>query len=180
MASGVMIDFTDTGEGGALDQRAIDWLLGNGVTIDAIAMPWAVRSARVTFEPTGRYRPCSGLGQFAYIFAIIDDRILDLVAWSPENDRLATRLGRGGALGQGQLGIDGVGTTDRPLPVWRRPLDWLRASRRGVVIADSLVAAYLLAGAILQVENKAHAAEISDALRLPPPKLIFQARKIAA
>ena len=175
-----MIDFTDQDEGGALDQRAIDWLLANGVTIATIAMPWAVRSARVTFEPSGRYRPCPGLGNYAYILPVFDDGIVDLVAWSPKDDRLATRLGSGGALGQGQLGIDGVGTTDRPLPVWRSPLDWLRAGRRGVVIADPAVAAHLFAGAILQAEDKAHAAEVSDALRLPPPTVIFQTRKIAA
>jgi hypothetical protein len=175
-----MIDFTDQDEGAALDQRAIDWLLGNRITISTIAMPWAVRSARVTFEPAGRYRPCPGLGHFAYIFAIIDDGIVDLVAWSPGDDRLATRLGRGGALGQGQLGIDGVGTTDRPLLVWRTPLDWLRTGRRGVVIADPAVAAPLFAGAILQAEDKAHATEVSGTLRLPPPTVIFQTRKIAA
>lgn len=96
-----MIDFTDKDEGGTLDQRAFNWLLGNGVTIDAIAMPWAVRSARVTFEPTGGYRPCPGLGNYAYILPVFDDGMVDLVAWSPKDDRLATRLGYGGALGQG-------------------------------------------------------------------------------
>lgn len=174
-----MIDFTDQDEGAALDQSAIGWLLVNGMTIGTIAMPWAVRSARVSFEPTGRYRPCPGLGPFAYIFAIIDDGIVDLVAWSPGDDRLATRLGRGGALGQGQLGIDGLGTTDRALPIWRSPLDWLRDGRRGVVIADPTMAAHLFAGTILQAEDKAHAAELSDALRLPPPTVIFQTRKSA-
>ena len=175
-----MIDFTDADEGAALDQRAIDWLLGSGISIDAVAMPWAVRSARVIFEPTGRYGPCPGLGHFAYILAIIDDGIVDLVAWSPKDDRLATRLGHGGALGQGQLGIDGVDTTDRPLPVWRGALDWLRAGRRGVVITDPAVAAHLFAGAVLEAEDKVQAAELSDALRLPPPTVIFQTRRIAA
>ena len=175
-----MIDFTDADEGAALNQKAIDWLWANGITIGTISMPWAVRSARVTFEPTGRYRPCPGLGEFAYILPVIDRGIIDLVAWSPKDERLATRLGHGGALGQGQLGIDGVGTTDRPLPIWRSPLDWLRAGRRGVVIADPVIAAYLFAGATLQAEDKARAAEVSDALRLTPPTVIFQTRRIAA
>ena len=175
-----MIDFTDADEGAALNQEAIDWLLASGVTIDTVATPWAVRSARVTFEPTGRYRPCPGLGEFAYVLPLIDDGIVDLVAWSPKNDRLASRLGRGGALGQGRLGIEGVGTTDRPLPVWRSPLNWLRAGRRGVVIADPVVAAHLFAGTILQAEDRAHATEVSEALRLPPPTVISQTRKIAA
>ena len=174
-----MIDFTDADEGAALNQEAIDWLLANGITIGTITMAWAVRSARVTFEPTGRYRPCPGIGHFAYVFAILDHGVVDLAAWSPKDDRLATRLGHGGALGQGQLGIDGVGA-DHPLPVWRSPLDWLRAGRRGVVIADPAVTAHLFAGAILQAEDRAHAAEVSDALRLPPPTVVFQTRRIAA
>ena len=70
-----MIDFTDLDEGGGLDQRAIDWLLANGITIGSIATPWAMRSARVTIEPTGHYRPCPGVGEFAYILSIIDDGI---------------------------------------------------------------------------------------------------------
>ena len=175
-----MIDFTDADEGAALNQEAFDWLLANGVTIGTIAMPWAVRSARVIFEPAGRYRPCPGLGEFAYIFAILDRGIVDLAASSPKDERLATRLGRGGALGQGQLSIDGVGTIDRPLLVWRSSLDWLRAGRRGVVIADAEVAGHMFAGAILQAEDKDHAAEVSDALRLPPPTVIFHTRRIAA
>ena len=169
-ALGILLDVD---EFSPLSQVAIDWLRRRGVAVGDIASPWAVRAARVLFQPGGRYTP-NGLGSFGYLFGVVGDRgLIDAAAWSPSSGQIGTRMGVGAALGQGQLGIDGIGTTGRPLPVWRDPLDWLRAGRRGVVIADSAVAAHLFAGAILQAEDKTHAAEVSDALRLPPPTVIF-------
>ena len=161
-----MIDFTDADEGAALNQEAIDWLLGSGVTIDILAMPWAVRSARVTFEPTGHYRPCPGIGHFAYIIAVIDDGIVDLVAWSPTDGRLATRVGYGFALGQGQ--ITHALLTTAKLKVRRDPLDWLRNHRDGIAIIDPVLAARALADLDLDAEDASHAEELTALLRSPP------------
>jgi hypothetical protein len=172
--------FLDADEYSPLDQAAIDWLMRRGVSVSNIASPWAVRAARVLFQPAGRYVP-NALGTFVYVFGIIGDRgLIDAAAWSPASGQIGTRLGVGAALGEGQLGFDDIGATGRPLPVWRDPVDWLRAGRHGVVIADPAVAAHVFAGAILVAEDRMHADEVSAALHLPPPKVIFQTRRIAA
>src|SRR4051812_29590109 len=92
------------------DQKAINWLLDQGVNITAIASPWSVMVCRVLFQPNGGYRP-SPIGEFAYIVAVIDNGIIDAAAWSPASGRVGTRLGEGACLGQGQIEVDGLGTT---------------------------------------------------------------------
>ena len=129
---------------GNLDNSSIQWLLRQGITIGAIARPWAVRAGRVMFNRHDhRYRP-NPIGEFVLIFGVLADlsstmgdlNAADLVAWAPRSGRIGTRLGRAFALGEEQIGIDGLGTTGLPAPVHRTPLGWLRADRRGVVIAD--------------------------------------------
>jgi hypothetical protein len=172
--------FLDLDECSPLDQAGIDWLTQRGVSILDIASPWAIHATRVVFQPDGRYVP-NALGGFAYVFGVVGDRgLIDAATWSPSSGQIGTRLGVGAALGEGQLGFDDIGTTGRPLPVWRDPVDWLRAGRHGVVIADPAVASHVFAGAILVAEDRIHAAEVSAALRLPSPKVIYQTRRIAA
>jgi hypothetical protein len=170
----------DPGEFSHPSGAAIAWLLDQGVPPSAIGTPLAVRAARVVFQPNGRYVP-NILGSFAYVFGVIGDcALIDAAAWSPASGEIATRLGIGVALGEGQLGVNGIGTTGRPLPVWRDPVEWLRVGRCGIVIADPTVAAHVFAGANLIAEDHAHADEVSAALRLPSPKVIYQTRRIAA
>lgn len=163
------------------DQTAINWFLKRGIDIMSIASPWPVWVARVTFEPSGRYTPCT-VGDFAYVFAVIDDGIIDAVAWAPANGRIGTRLGIGALIGEGQVGRDGIGTTGPPLPVWRSPIGWLKARRVGVVVVDPELAAHRLAGLTLQAEDHHHRAELKQRLQLPKPTIVLptSAERIAA
>jgi hypothetical protein len=58
------------------------------------------------------------------------------------------------------------------MPVFCTPLRWLKADRRGLVIADPLLAAHRLSGLILEAEDEAHAAELSRILSVPPPTIV--------
>lgn len=155
----------------------LDWLHGRGVPPLAVAVPLCLGVAKVVFLG-GRYRP-SPLGAPALILPVIDHTVVDAVAWRPTTGRVATRLGAGGLLGQGEIGRDGLGTCAVPLPAYRSPLDWLRASRCGVVVVDAKLAAHLLAGVIVGAEDEKHSAEIA-ALSVPAPVAIAQRRHFGA
>jgi hypothetical protein len=167
-------------------QPAIDWLLAQGVSIDAIgsfpareAMNRAVRCGRVALDGRGHYT-YSGVGDFAYILPVIRDSIIDLVAWIPRTGEMATHDGIGAMLGEGQLGRNGWGTTGRAIPIHRTPLGWLRALRHGLVIVNADLAAYRLVGAILDAEDEAHRQELTALLRLPPPTILVPEERMAA
>jgi len=165
--------FRDPTEGSKPEQSDIDWLLNQGITIDAIASPWAVHAARVVFDDRGGFLPCPGVGGFAFVFAVIDcGTIIDAAAWQPKSGKIATRLGFGAMLGEGQIGRDEIGTTGRPLPVWRDPVEWLKAGRCGVVIADPVLAAHRLAGIVISGEDHKHGRELRKGLRLPSPMIV--------
>lgn len=160
--------FGDLDESSPPDDTAIRWLEGRGVLRDDICRPFPVHVARVIFDD-GRYRPAPGVGDFAFVFAVFDEEIVDAAAWEPSTGRMATRLGNGAALGQALIGTAGWGTTGRSLVVRRSPLDWLRSGRRGLVIVDPILAAHILAGRALRAEDDAHRRELKRVLRLPPP-----------
>lgn len=168
--------YADPEEVGTMSADALQWLLDQGVTVAAVATPWAVRAAHVSFEPMGVYRP-NPCGEFAYILGCIDsDGVADLVAWSPRVGRLASRLGIARLLGQRQAEDARCDISARPVRVWRNPLGWLMARRSGVVIVDQLGAAHLLAGIDIRPEDARHARELRDSLRVPPPRILLAAR----
>ena len=166
--------FFDADEGlGVPDTAAIEWLCRNGATISAVASPWAVRVALVRFELSGRYVPAGGLGDFAFVLPIVSGgEIIDVAAWCPASGRVATRLGLGAMLGQDELDVEGAGSTGAALRVWRDPLGWLRAGRRGLVVVDKDQSARLLAGLTLRAEDDAHARTLRRLLRLPSPVIL--------
>lgn len=144
-----------------------------------MSSPFPIQVARVLYLRDGRFEP-NRIGDFAYALPIIiDNSIIDIVAWAPSTGQIATRLGDGACLGEGQIGIDGVGSTGLPLPVWRHPLGWLIAERTGIVIADYKLASHVLAGLHLLAENDAHTAELQNTLKVPSPTII-SARSLRA
>jgi len=114
------------------------------------------------------------------ILAVIDQGIIDAVAWQPSTGQVATRLGVGAMLGEGQIGREGIGSVNLALPVWRTPLDWLRAGRCGVVVLDWNAAAFVLSGLILKAEDKAHRLELTRRLTPVPPTIAISSRRQAA
>jgi hypothetical protein len=167
----------DPTEASPLDDETLSRLRSMGIDIEAITTPWCVSWTHVNFESSGnRYVPMA-TGEPALIFGVIDDGLIDLVAWHPMSGRIGTRLGIGACLGQGQIGRDGCGYTGRPLLVWRSPIEWLRHHRCGLVIADWAAAAHLLAGVILLPEDGGFGIEIVRRLRLPSPVIVKQRRE---
>ena len=154
-----------------LEQTAFLWLLRQGASVEAVAAPWAVRMGRVAFQPNGTYVPAPGVGDFAFIFGILDIDIVDAVAFAPSTGRAATRLRIGSMLGQGQIGRDALGSTGRAIPVWRNPIAWLRAGRIGVVIVHPDRAAHHLAGLCLLAEDERHRRQLRRSLRVLRPQI---------
>jgi hypothetical protein len=177
----------DDAEGAAIDDRSLHWLLRMGIPIAAIAAPIAIRSTRARFHEDGRYSP-SRLGEFVIVLPvpadpqtiITDLGVVELVAWSPKTGKIAARLGRVLGLGADQVGADGFGSTGLPIPVHRNPIGWLRAHRRGLVIADWNLAAFTLRGHLLEAEDAEHRRELLRRLTPVPPTIVVSCRRAAA
>lgn len=164
--------FLDPLEAAPPPQAAIDWLVRQGVARLDLVRPWPVYVARVQFLADRRYAPVT-FGTLAYVLPVLDDgAILDVVAWAPKTGETATRFGVGAMLGKGQIGCEGRGTTGLAMPIWRTPLNWLRAGRRGLVVIDDTVAAHLLAGIAVAAEDRDHVRDLERRLRVPGPRIV--------
>jgi len=162
----------DPTEGGSPDQTALDWCAKQGITIEVMASPIAIRVARVGFDNRGRYHP-NLLGDLALIIPVTTPRgVVDFCAWSPRTGATATRLGAGAMLGGHLVGRDiSDGVTVPSLRVFPTPLHWLRARRRGIVILNPARAAVALAGVVLEAISPHDAADLRRALLLPAPNV---------
>ena len=169
----------DVAEVSTPSTAAIRWLDTQGVAIETIYRRAAIGTAYVCFQPTGRYTPVV-TGEFAFIFACQTmDGVSDLAAWQPSTGRLMTRLGAVGVLGQREAEDARDDINARPVRVWRTPLNWLRAGRRGVVIIDREIGAYILSD--LPVIPDAEHGRALKRLRVPGPRVIRPAAdRIAA
>lgn len=178
----------DTSECNCLDALRLRWLLHQGISSKSIVGPWAVMGGTVIFDnDPNRYRPLV-TGDKALIFVVLDKPYteaaelnpIDMVAWSPRSRLIGTRLGVAFAVGEEQIGIDGLGTTGLPIPVHRSPLGWLRANRHGIVVADWEHAAYALRGLLLSAEDEPHRRELQQRLGVMQPTIIAADRRAAA
>ncbi|TDR93059.1 hypothetical protein [Enterovirga rhinocerotis] len=99
----------------------------------------------------------------------------DIVAWLPALGRTATWLGRAWGIGSGGAYHPRLAEHEG-LPVWREPIAWLRAERRGVVLLKPRVAAGWLddAGPLL-AEDHEHGRELRAALTRPAPRILVPA-----
>ncbi|WP_262299650.1 hypothetical protein [Microvirga sesbaniae] len=148
-----------------------------GIPADALAGPTPVKASYIVFDNGGfefEHHHKHGVeGVRAFLFLVSDSLGLarDVVAWAPQMNRLATWLGLAWALGE-ELAY-------RPrlsdgLPVWRSPVEWLRARRDGLCLVRSHVAAHYLdcAGPLL-AEDAAHGAELRQLLTRPAPRILI-------
>lgn len=160
--------FLDPEEGRVPDERTLAWFDRCGVPIDAVASPIAIRTQRVGFDRSGRYAP-NVVGDFALILPVVDwNGVVDFCAWVPRTGKIGTRLGIGAMLGGELIGRDtGDGVTVPPLHIFRSPLDWLRARRRGAVILNRGKAALALVGVVVEADAS-YANELRH-LRAPGP-----------
>ncbi len=146
--------YDDPAEARAPDQLTIHWLRRLGVSWSAITHPWAVYVSRVIFDGQGGYLP-SPVGHHVLLLPIVDGRrvVVDIVAWSPKTRELGTRLGVSGLLGEDLIGVDGLGTTGLPIPVFSDVPSWLRADRGGLVVINWEAAAHRLSGVIIKPQS---------------------------
>jgi hypothetical protein len=115
----------------------VRWLIDQGVSDDAITLPWPLRESAVRFERGGVF-DFDAEGDRAIIFRAEDrGECSDLIAWSARTGKIASWHGNAFCLG-------GVAEIWNPahylfndaLPVHRSPLQWLQAERTGIVIIE--------------------------------------------
>lgn len=163
-------------QGRNLRQREIDRFLGCGVSAINLGSPWPVLADRVLFDGEFfSFANDSGVaGEPAFTMLVISNvGPIDIAAWSPSSNRLAVWCGEGFALGERQIHhpyplLPG-------LPVFRSPLGWLRAGRRGIVIIRSQFAARVLGDVpVLIAEDEQHQQELRQLFGIAGPEITVQ------
>jgi hypothetical protein len=168
-----------------LSTAQIAWLLSEGIQPAALSCGDVPVAARILPRPDGLFdfpdeanRGEDAKPGLVFLYREPDGSATDLVGWLPRSGWLGTWLNRAALLGD-PLGprLDHAGA----LPVWRSPMNWLRAGREGVVILDPVRAAYRIhdAGPVL-AEDPDHAAEIDRALNRLLPAILLHNRSEAA
>ncbi|MGA0530637.1 hypothetical protein [Hansschlegelia sp. KR7-227] len=166
-------------------QPELDAFKARGVPPLALAEPDALCRDTVVFLEGGRFEfkrwadDVSGAtGAVIILVRSGLDYAMDLVAWTPGTDRLASWLGYAGMLGEGHAASARIA---EGLKVHRSPLTWLQSSRRGVVIVDPRRAAPILRNVgPIEAEDHAHARELRATLAEPPIRIILPAGSVAA
>jgi hypothetical protein len=170
--------------GQPLDQAGIEWFRRRGVPITALGLPLAVMTHAVWFDRCRfEFEACrpSGEPQRAIVFPALNEfgDLADLVAWHPKSNALATWLGRVVVLGEEQIFGPRLG---EPLVVHPSPLEWLKASREGVVVVDPMRARPILQFAgPLMVADAAERRRLQEMLTIRPPTIRVAAKmRVAA
>ena len=160
----------DEGHGVRLDypdERECRWLVDQGVNLDSIAMPRAVRAAPVRFWQTTF--DFDDDGERSLIF--MEDR--DSVAWQPRTGALACWRGVSFAINEDAINNPATYFAGGMLKVHRTPLEWLKADREGIVIVQSQFAYAYLRDARLVFDDPLHAERVKRWCRAPKPKTQF-------
>jgi hypothetical protein len=120
------------------------WLTSKGVDFEALLKPWPIGATRVRFED-GYFIPDEA-GERVITIVCFDSGVpIDIVAWQPKTDQLATYLGRAVFLGdEDDCFNPATWFGDDDLIVHTSPMDWLRANREGVVVIDQTHAGEIL------------------------------------
>jgi hypothetical protein len=168
--------------GGPLKQAELDRFASLNVNALDLGSPWPLFRDRVVFEDRGLFdftRDVSDENAVnIFTIGVIGiDGLIDLVAWAPKTGgRIALWLGRGFALGEAQI----FGPHLEPFPIWRSPLGWLKAGRRGIVSLRPSAAYVMLADVpSFLVEDIDHGRELDRTLTPPRPTgriLVTQAK----
>lgn len=153
--------------GRSLNQNEIDRFGDLGVKAIDLSNPWSMQVDRVAFY--GDFFQFSddddvrGL-QVITMGVMSLDGLIDVVAWHPSTERLATWTGHGFALGEYKIG-DHVGQGSPGLGVFRSPMSWLCAGCKGIVIVRKTFAHIVLANvSVLIAEDESHGVELRQML----------------
>ena len=112
----------------------------------------------------------------AFLIAVTHegDRFIDIAAWRRPGTAQAVAQAAVGHWGRRNRSPSLV--AEGALPVWRSPLNWLRAGRDGIVIIRPEAAASLLDGAgPLLAEDVAHARALRELLTRTGPRILLRA-----
>ena len=153
-------------------------LMREGVGAPALIWPHLPARASVVFDCRRRLfdfaEDTSDEGAAsAFVFLSLDEEgePADLVAWAPQEQRLAAWFGASPLLGAENLWAPRL-TKERALSVFESPLGWLRAGREGVVVIDKRRSAPLLRLAEpLIAESIDHGQRLRRRLTLRPPRV---------
>ena len=160
-------------KGRSLAQKELDRFKSLGIDGLCLGTPWPVLADRVvfsnnSFEFTRHVDDESSSS--AYIIGVLGfGGLIDLAAWEPASFHIASWLGRAFAISEQQIEAPHL----EPLPVWRSPLEWLRAGRRGIVILRPEIAWLRLADVPILAENVEHGLEPRRLLTSPFRPQIF-------
>ena len=97
---------------------------------------------------------------------------IDLVAWAPKTDMVATLYGRAVLLGEQNVFGPKL---NGPLAIHRSVLGWLRAGRRGAVVLDRRRAWRVLDGIPVIAEDVEHGLGLRKVLTAPSPSIMVTA-----
>ena len=168
-----------------MTQTAIDRFLAAGVPPLSLVMPDMVTPAvvyphdenpdRFSFREDLR-EPAEGVS--AFLIAVRDESgaIVDLAAWRPREGWLATWRGVGWALGAHEYPSPLDALHDGgAVRVFRSPMDWLRADRRGLVLLDHVTARWRFArdGMPIIADDLVHAKRLKQVLAVKPVPIIL-------
>lgn len=97
---------------------------------------------------------------------------VNLIAWCPRVDRIASAEGRVTLLGEQDVSATRL---DEPLQIFRSPIGWLKAGRRGAVIVRKSNAWRILEGVTVLAEDVDHGLELRKVLAVPAPVVVVRA-----
>jgi hypothetical protein len=98
---------------------------------------------------------------------------IDIAGWNLHSGRFGTWRHRAWALGEGSAFAPRL-SEHGALPVWRTPLNWLLAGRKGVVLLQPrLAAAFLCDAGPLLAEDFDHARELKAQLTRSSPRILI-------
>jgi hypothetical protein len=159
--------------------------LAAGVAQINLAVPDMVLAAQVVFlENSFAFQdeldePEDVTAAFVTICRDENGDAIDLAAWAPSTERMATWLGRAWAIDQFRM-LSPRLSDHGALPVFQTPLQWLQAGRKGIVILDHYKAQWRIAylGCRLIVDDVAHGQSLRRALTIKPPKILISSSHI--
>lgn len=154
-----------------LKQREIDSFCAHGVKASTLCTPWPIVADEVVFIGDGLFdfpRYCHGLEALkvnAFILRVYDGLgLIDLVAWSPVSNRIATWLGHG-------FCIDEWRVTESVVRIFPDVLSWLRGARGGIVVVKPEEVRHRLFNRDVVVEDDNLVATLEDWLRIGWPRI---------
>lgn len=158
--------------------------LRHGITDDMLGAEAPVRAGYISFVGEDRFEfeqhlratlSLRTVRAFLFLAEDVHGEAEDIIAWMPGLGRTSTWLGRAWALGSSEAYMPRI-TEHDALPVWRDPMAWLRAERRGIVLVKPRIAAGWLddAGPLL-AEDERHGRDLRAALTRSAPRILVPA-----